>query len=160
MAMFMIDMACLGLKNGFVRQVSKAECDEIVERMGRPSPFVPCELDLAAKVIEEAERYARDLGFESETETAAAKAMLGDADPARCDVDVPLGSEDGRPEYIIGPHDDPAKIVRQLLQRCGDDGFIVSGDLGMIPDATYDELEQHPNVRLVGISPPMDSLGP
>ncbi len=154
LAVFMIDLACLGLKDGFVRKVSTTQCEQVLEQISRNGALVPCDPDLAAKVIEEAERYARDLGFEPEADSAAAKAILGDADPARCDADVPLGGEAGRPYYFIGPHDDPGQIISRLLQRCGDDGFTVAGPPALIPDPVYHRIEQHPNVQIIAMDMP------
>ena len=43
------------------------------------------------------------------------------------ETDISFGGPDGRPLYLIGPHDDAEEVMRTLESRLGKDGFAVVG---------------------------------
>ena len=120
---FLIDLACLGLKNGYVFNGSLSEYRARIDRMAERDTLVPTDLDTVAKVIREAVAYARSLGFAPHPDAVAAAEILGDADPERSDATVPLGGKDNKPFYFAGPDDDVKKVMEHLMKRLGPDGF-------------------------------------
>jgi hypothetical protein len=131
-AAFVVDLGCLGIKNaltaGFASEsIYRREYrDELMSRQ----PMVKCDLDLVAKVVEEAINYAASLGFKPHRDSKDALKLLADANPQNCTVTVPLGGENGKPFYVNGPYDDPARIIRTLERSVGPGNFDVVMILG------------------------------
>ncbi len=121
---FIVDLGCLGVKNA-TSHVFESEGDYLALRnqMTSRQSMVPCDLDLAAKVIEETIAYARDLGFEPHRDYRRAAPILGDADPQACHVPIPLGGPEGKPMFFAGPYDNVAKIMGILERAVGPDGY-------------------------------------
>jgi hypothetical protein len=129
---FLVDLACLGVKNALANVFSAtAEYRrEYRQYLTASQPMTECDLDLAAKVIQEGINYARSLGFNPHSDTAVAMKILGDAHPENCDVTIPLGV-DGKPLFVNGPYDDVARIIRILDRNVGQgnyDFLVATGD--------------------------------
>lgn len=122
---FLVDLACLGVKDGFARLFnSRWEYErELRSRITESQPMEQADLNLAAKIIREAINYAANLGFSPHPDSADAMLVLGKADPDACDVPIPLGGPNGKPLYIAGPYDDVQAIMNRLLRKLGPDGF-------------------------------------
>ena len=121
MAHFLVDLACLGLKNGMV-QVFPSEADyrgDYLPTLLETQALEACELDLAAKILHEAVAYARRLGFQPHPDGRKALALLGDANPQSRSETIPLGGEDGKPFFLAGPHDNTKRIVQTLERNVG-----------------------------------------
>ena len=85
-------------------------------------PYPP---EYIRKLVEDAVEYARSIGFEPHADYQEAKAIFGDIDASACREEFQFGHE-GKPFFISGPHDSPAKcarIVRTLLDHCGQGNF-------------------------------------
>lgn len=135
---FLVDLGCLGIKNAMLKRLtSVAEYEDFCTHLEQEQPLKDCDLDLAAKVIDEATRYARDLGFSPHRDARKALQILGDAAPHNCDETVPLGGDDGKPLYIAGPHDNPHQIIAILQRNLGPDNFhfLAPIDGSLPPDA-------------------------
>lgn len=117
---FQVDLACLGLKWAFVSQFhSRREYEEqFLSLMVARCDLVPVEFSLVAKVLREALRYGRLLGFEPPPQVTSTLSALGPIDQAAtgCRVEVPLGGPDGRPLYMAGPEDDADAILATLTR--------------------------------------------
>jgi hypothetical protein len=77
------------------------------------------------KLVEEAEAYARDLGFPPHPDYQRARQIFGDLDVTACPTQYVFG-KDGKPCFMSGPYDTPAKcrrILDTLTRRCGPEGF-------------------------------------
>ncbi|MCX6922844.1 MAG: hypothetical protein NT154_06480 [Verrucomicrobia bacterium] len=123
---FLLDLACLGPKEAFVTQFrTRGEYEtEFRALMMSRYPMNPIEYALAAKVISEALRYARTLGFEMPPRVSKALAALGPLDvAATCQHQIPLGGKDGIPSYIAGPDDDVDHIMATLTRTSGKGNF-------------------------------------
>jgi tetratricopeptide (TPR) repeat protein len=73
------------------------------------------------KLVEGAVAYARDLGFAPHSDYAVAAQLFGNIDAAACPVTYTYG-KDGKPFYIRGPNDPPAryrKILETLNRKLG-----------------------------------------
>lgn len=131
--MFLMDLACLGAKNahGTVFRSAAEYRSELRRDLMRHQTLVPCDLDLAAKVVEEGVKYAASLGFKPNRDIDKAYMVLGDVHPERCQTPIPLGGEDGKPLFVNGPYDDVDRILRVLDRKVGKGNynFLMMGDL-------------------------------
>lgn len=124
-ASFVVDLACLGVKDAFVRLcLSPREyADRVRHRLQRATRMQPASLDLIAKIVAEGEAYARQFGFLPAPELAQARLLLAGARPENCDTPVPLGGPKGTPFFIAGPHDDIGRVIAQLTKAVGTGNF-------------------------------------
>ena len=122
-AVFLVDLGCLGVKNAYARPVDSYEYDEIVNGMMAHQPMIHADLNLVAKILREAVAYAHQFDFEPNRDYHQAKLVLGDANPDACYVRIPLGGPEGKPFFISGPYDNVDKILAKLYKHAGPDGF-------------------------------------
>lgn len=147
--LFLLDVYCLGVKNAMFDVISRERYEvewlpNIKERIGfkRASP------EYVRKLVEEGVAYARSIGFEPHPDYRQAQAIFGDIDASLCGEVFSFG-RDGKPFFINGPHDSPArcrKIIDTLQQHCGLDAYdymlqvtereLRSMNLPQFPDAT------------------------
>lgn len=132
---FLVDPGCLGLKDGFVTQFrTKPEYSRRLraEMMSR-HPMVTAEFPLVAKILRESIRYASGLGFEPPSDAHDALRALGPLDAAaECEVEVPVGGDDGKPFYMAGPEDDVERIMNTLVRKCGRGNFQYFAPEGLV----------------------------
>ncbi|HEV7223725.1 MAG TPA: hypothetical protein VGN42_13540 [Pirellulales bacterium] len=124
-ASFLLDIYCLGVKDVFFEIVSREEYLRIREQMVRKIDIEKRSPESIRKLVEEGVEYARSLGFEPHGDYDRAKTVFGDLDASLCREKFTFGRE-GKPFFISGPHDSPAKcskIVRTLAERCGVGAF-------------------------------------
>ncbi len=129
---FLVDLGCLGVKSAFASLFGSVREYERKLREGvlQNQTMVPADLNLVAKIIREGIAYASQLGFAPDPDYRDAAVLLRDADPQACDVEVPLGGEEGKPFFISGPYDDVPRIMAQLVNKLGPDGFHFLTHLG------------------------------
>jgi hypothetical protein len=115
---FLLDLDCLGVKDAFLRQLTPQAFDELVASLGTSHSLIPVEAACARKLVEGAVAFAAELGFEPHKDYDAARRVLGDVDPAECTREFSYG-RDGKPLYVPGPSDSPARIreVMATLER-------------------------------------------
>src|SRR6516165_9828696 len=124
---FLLDVFCLGVKDaGFGRFNSIADYREsLIDRLfpyGDPVRMTPA---AARKLTEEAISYARGLGFSPGVDYKKASRVFGGILTAECDEQFMFG-KNGKPLYIQGPSDSPARVARilhTLEARCGEGGY-------------------------------------
>jgi hypothetical protein len=124
-AVFLVDQGCLGVKSAFARLFhARSEYeDEIRAGLMEAAPMTSADLNLAAKIVRDAVRYAQDLGFDPDPDITDAALVVGSADPDACKVEIPLGGPQGKPLFVSGPHDNPRRIIARLTERLGPEGF-------------------------------------
>jgi hypothetical protein len=93
--------------------------------------------DLVAKIVTEGLAYAERYGLSPDPEYRQASLLLSGANPAVCDVEVPLGGPDGKPLFVPGPYDDVAQVVATLTRTVGPEGF----DLDVPPEQRENLVE-------------------
>lgn len=122
---FMLDLGCLGIKDaltvGFATEVRYRE--EYRSHLLASQEMIPCDLDLAAKVIDEAQKYAASIGFKPHSDSKDALKLIVGANPQNCSEVVPVGGEDGKPFYFAGPYDDSDRILRVLDRTVGQGNY-------------------------------------
>jgi hypothetical protein len=90
-------------------------------RRGIPIQLKP---ECARKLVEGAVQYALDLGLPPHVDYRTAKLIFGDISSEACAEEYAFG-KDGKPFFIAGPHDSPARceqILRTLRNHCGLEG--------------------------------------
>ncbi len=124
-AAFVVDLACLGIKNAAVVRFPNIETYRMgmVENMSQMQDLVEVKLDFVAKLLREAANYAKNLGFSAHKDSVRALTYLEGANPDAVSQKIPLGGKDGKPMFIQGPHDNVERIMAQLTQKLGSDGF-------------------------------------
>lgn len=130
----LVDLGCLGLKDGWLlNELDPEGYERTLTRLASGvDPLVPCDLALARAILVRAVAYAAGLGFEPHRTYPQVLQVLGP--PAHGEVlpEVTCG-EDGKPLYIAGPHDDSAAIIAVLQRRFGPEGFHFIAPLGAEP---------------------------
>lgn len=124
-ALFLVDLACLGVKSAQVKLFPSAAeyAAGLRAHALRIQPTAPADFNLAAKIIFTGLEYAANLGFKPDPVFAQARHLLNDADPAACPTPVPTGGPEGKPLYVSGPHDDARRIVDHLMRTLGEGNF-------------------------------------
>ena len=123
-AFFLVDVFCLGIKDTFYEVLSPAEYDYRVSGLQHET-FRAIHPTCARKFVEGAEAYARDLGFPPHPDYQRARQIFGDLDATVCPTHYVFG-RDGKPFFLSGPYDTPARcrrIIDTLTRRCGPEGF-------------------------------------
>lgn len=128
MAGFLVDIYCLGIKNAlyvistpenYRKNMVRIEARDSEEPMSREHPAY------ARKLVERAEAYAREFGFEPHSDYKVARKIFGDVDAESCPTPFTFG-KDGKPYYVCGPNDTPAfqrRVIQKLEKSCGPDGY-------------------------------------
>lgn len=139
---FLLDMFCLGVKEaGFQRFSDRSDLQEnlLDPLFGQDEP-VQMTPPAARKLAQDAVAYARDLGFSPAADYKKACRVFGGISTGDCDEEFVFG-KDGKPFYIQGPSESPARseqILRVLEARCGAGGYhYILGSDG--PDACDDQ---------------------
>jgi hypothetical protein len=139
MAGFLLDTFCLGVKNALYQIVDAQKYAELMAQI-QHSPDAPLQREhpaYARKLVEGAEAYARDLGFEPHKDFKVARLLFGDIEASSCPASFNFG-RDGKPLYIPGPDDTPSfqrRVIKQLEQRRGPDGHHF---LSSMPEQDFD----------------------
>jgi hypothetical protein len=119
---FLLDLWCLGIKDAYFR-VLDAEEYEFYREHSDETASAPMELAVARKLVRDAAAYGKANGFEPPDDFAELDRFFGDVAPA--DATFKFGV-DGKPYYVVGPNDPPAR-VRRILEtlefNLGADGF-------------------------------------
>ena len=122
-ANFLVDTFCLGIKDVFYGEIGRTELQsrlEVLEMEG----ITPIEPAYARKLIRDAAAYAAALGLPAAKDTPTIEAIFGDIDAASCTETFTFGL-DGKPYFVTGPNDTPARIqaIRKALDKVqGDSG--------------------------------------
>jgi hypothetical protein len=121
--LFLVDLGCLGLKNGFLTLVTEHEYGQIVSKYRTNQNMVACSPDLAAKILLVALEYADSLGFQPHPDVEEALPILQGADSSAGDEQVPIGDGSGKPFYCAGPLDNVKRVLLTLDRTCGEGNY-------------------------------------
>ncbi len=128
MAVFMVDVYCLGIKRAFWQIVTHGEYEKLKQRsqpdLGPTRKVAP---EYLCKLVYDAAEYAASLGFLPHSEFRHAKLLLAGLDPALCSEQFTFGHE-GKPLYVRGPNEtiEQAHRISMTVQQHGGH-FVVSG---------------------------------
>jgi hypothetical protein len=114
---FMVDVLCLGVKDAFYREMTR---DDLEAQLAATSFSNMAEADPAhaRKLLRDAAAFAARHGLAPAREYGILEGIFGDIDPAACAESFTFG-RDGKPFYIPGPSDSPARIrtIVKTLER-------------------------------------------
>jgi len=123
---FLIDAYCLGVKDAFaVFKPLRDFEDQILASMMRTVRLRKVEPAYAKKLVLDAIAYARNLGFEPHKDYKLPSKVLQDIDETACKTEFTFG-KDGKPFFIAGPNDTPARckqVLDTLQRRFGPDEY-------------------------------------
>ncbi|NUQ66162.1 MAG: hypothetical protein HUU20_27175 [Pirellulales bacterium] len=133
---FLVDRYCMGVKNAFANVVPRLRYQEgMYDKLAARDTLVPLEPASARKLVEGAVQYALDLGISPHPDYRVARLIFGDIEADASTEDFEFG-KDGKPLFISGPNDGPARcqqILRTLENRCGHGGFHFMMPFGAMP---------------------------
>ena len=122
---FLVDVYCLGVKNAFYAERTHEQLSEMIDKLTGENPIVDIAPECARKIVDGAIAYAKEFGFVPHADYPPAGALFGDIDAGACRTEYEFG-KDGKPLYISGPNDTPAKIrkvIRTLTAMVGEGNF-------------------------------------
>jgi hypothetical protein len=117
-AFFLVDVFCLGVKDVFYAEMDQTELRSRLMGPDELQQFVAVEPAHARKLIRDAAAYAQSLGLSAAKDTPVVEAIFGDVDAGACAETFTFG-KDGKPFYVSGPNDTPARIraITQTLEK-------------------------------------------
>lgn len=124
---FLVDTYCLGVKDAFFVERTADEIQDILDTQAEVQTFVDVAPGKARKLLNAAADYAAGIGLSAAKDYRTIEAIFGDAEA--CDETFAFG-RDGKPTYVPGPDDTPARIrsIGNLLQnRLGNGGWSYLG---------------------------------
>lgn len=121
---YLVDKLCLGLKNTFANAgFSRTRYqNEVSDRVFRAMVPVECTVELAHQMIYASIDYAAQFGFEPNKDYALSQYLLLPRGELKEPYHLTFG-RNGKPFYIAGPHDNAARILRQLEKNPGPGNF-------------------------------------
>ncbi len=123
---FLVDAYCLGVKNAYYAESTHEQLREMIDKMADDgNPVVDIAPECARKIVDGAIAYAKELGFTPHADYPPAGALFGDIDAGACPTEYEFG-KDGKPFYVSGPNDTPAKIrkiMHTLTAKAGEGNF-------------------------------------
>ena len=124
-AFFVVDPFCLGIKDAFYAEIAPDELRSRMEAQSEFQAFVDTEPSRARKLINDVVAYATRLGLAPAKDFMVVETLFGAVDASACAETFTFG-KNGKPFYVTGPLDTPARIrsVSRILQdRFGTGGW-------------------------------------
>jgi hypothetical protein len=119
---FLVDIFCLGVKDAFFRELDKDELGRFLEAAaGQGQDYVDADPACARKLVRDSVAYAARIGLPPVSNYNALEPIFGDIDAGEC-LDTFTFGRNGKPYYVSGPNDTPARIrqITDILQKkCG-----------------------------------------
>ena len=117
---YLVDKYLLGLKNSLAHAGVPASDyrREIREGLYRDTKSKDCPPELAHQMIYQSIDYAHQFGFEPEKDFALNQYILEPRGELNEPYNITFG-RDGKPFFVAGPHDNVARILRQLDKTAG-----------------------------------------
>lgn len=124
LGLYLIDKYCLGLKNTLAKvNISRTEYQkEVVPTLFHGTKPEKCSPELAHQMIYASIEYAEQFGFQPEADFALTQNMLAPRGELAESYQLTFG-KDGKPLFIAGPHDNVARVLRQLEKTAGPGNF-------------------------------------
>ena len=119
----MVDVWRLGIKDAFFRLTSRRELEEHMRRIDGEYSLVPMDPSVARKLLHDAAAYAASFDLPPSENFANVELIFGDTPLA--EETFPFG-KDGKPFYVSGPNDSPARqrrIMDALAKHAGSERF-------------------------------------
>jgi len=145
-AIFLIDSYCLGVKDTAGLYRTPSDYAEIFERTTSHQEMEPARPEVARGLVEAAVDYAASLGFAPHIDYRKLQPIWGNIEAASVEGEFEFGS-DGKPTYVNGPNDDPARqqlILKTLKQNVGEGNFHFTLGFpgGFDSELDFDDVEE------------------
>jgi len=123
-AVYMVDILCLGLKNTLYNfNLDSNKYNEFMERLkDNPEGQQSCDISLAHNIIYGAVDYAAEIGFNPQKDFTVTEHLL-DPELITDEIDEIEFGKDGKPFYISGPDDNIPLIIGILEKNVGKDNY-------------------------------------
>lgn len=121
---YLVDKYCLGLKNTFANagfSLTRYE-NEVRNRIFRETVPVACPVELAHQMIYASIEYAARFGFQPDKDFALSQYLLAPRGELEEPYHLTFG-KNGKPFFMAGPHDNVARILKQLEKTAGPGNF-------------------------------------
>lgn len=125
LGVFLLDLYCLGVKNGFFRPAPAEEYEQFLARLFRHETPVALSPACARKLVEGGVAYAQKLGLPPHEDYRKAARVFGGINAAECQEEFVYGHQ-GKPLYVQGPNDSPAfarRVLTSLKAHCGEGNY-------------------------------------
>lgn len=125
MAVFLADVFCLGVKNVYIRLMSKEKYNSILDEIREHESLKSIHPSCARKLVEGAVEYAKELGLSPHEDYRSAIRIFRNIEVDDCPRSFKFG-KDGKPFYISGPKDSilfSKQVIEKLTYKLGPDGF-------------------------------------
>ncbi len=119
-ATYLVDKYCLGVKDTFGNagfSLARYQ-NEVRNKIFRELKPQECPIELAHQMIYQSIDYAAQFGFQPEKDFAYTQFLLAPRGELEEPYQLTFG-KDGKPFFIAGPHDNVARILRQLEKTAG-----------------------------------------
>lgn len=123
-ALYMVDIFCLGLKNTFYKfNLDSIEYNEFLKKFNENSEAPQsCDPIHVHNIIYGAIDYADEIGFKPHKDFDMTEYLL-DPDLITYEIDEIEFGNDGKPLYISGPDDNVPYIIRTLEKNVGEGNY-------------------------------------
>lgn len=124
-ACFLVDKACLGVKDAFARLVTPAQFSDHLDRLRSSSKLIKCDPIVAKKLVTDAVQWAAQFGLDPLGDYERTSRIWHDVDESQCEQTFRFG-RNGKPCYIQGPHDSPQfirRVMESLSQHAGEGNY-------------------------------------
>jgi hypothetical protein len=101
---FLVDVHCLGVKDGVGSVCSRAEYFRRHSEMREKAALTPMTIQCARKLVEGAVAYAAEADISPHPDYEHLRLIFGDADASACTSEFAYGHE-GKPFFTAGPFD-------------------------------------------------------
>ncbi len=128
-AIFLVDVFCLGVKNtGYRFNFLEIEYEEFIEEWKNNQNMVDINIAEIHNIIYGAIDYASDLGFQPHVDFNITEHFLN-PDYIDDGIDEIEFNKDGKPLFVEGPDDNATEIINTLRKNIGEENydFIASG---------------------------------
>ncbi len=140
LAVYLVDVYCLGVKNAFWRAGTQADREGIVHRLEQVGSISATTPAAVAKIVKGAVDYAASFGFAPHPDYHHAAMLLEGIDPSTCPTEFTFGL-DGKPFYVRGPNESlaEAEFIAQRIQEYGGEFMVAVGGEFMEQDLALDD---------------------
>jgi hypothetical protein len=115
LASYLVDTFCLGVKDTYVRIQSPADYKEFLDRADQAGRMREVSGACLAKLVLGAVAFARRFGLSPHEDFRHSGKLLEGINTSTCTEEFEYG-RNGKPLFVQGPHDSPAKIARIMAQ--------------------------------------------
>ncbi|MCA9212675.1 MAG: hypothetical protein KDB27_06410 [Planctomycetales bacterium] len=124
LAIFLVDLGCLGIKDAYARTFTVADFARVQERMDDEGTRT-VQPGVVLSLLQQAVEYAGSLGFSPRGDFAKMMPIFDGIEASNTET-FQFGGDDGKPNYIRGPHEslqEAELICRRLEQAVGEGNY-------------------------------------